>query len=201
MASAFVRTYAAMDGTKTPDFRESFDGTITRILDYKLPTFISRTCTFLDMFEANSVAKWGVVSFAVCYGLTAAILYVEATDARLFISEPTNVETRNVGIDSDGQIRKDHIGEHALNGFAIGCRAATFLWVFMMFLAYWTSEFDAFDKLDLLALEGLLFSLLPAFGVLMAVAWSSCRRVTHQKQPDEEKGHDQSNMSCKANSP
>ena len=43
-ASALARTYTSMDVTKTVEFKASFNRTITRVLDNKLPVLILRTC-------------------------------------------------------------------------------------------------------------------------------------------------------------
>lgn len=43
-ASAFAKTYAGTDVTRTVEFKTAFNTTLLRVLDDKLPALISQTC-------------------------------------------------------------------------------------------------------------------------------------------------------------
>ncbi|KAL8722419.1 MAG: hypothetical protein Q9225_001098 [Loekoesia sp. 1 TL-2023] len=77
-ASALARAYAGMDVTKTVEFKASLNSTVSRILDDKLPTFISRTCISLDVFNASPVLDLAYMAFAACHGLSIAVYYTTA---------------------------------------------------------------------------------------------------------------------------
>ena len=55
-ASSIIERYGSMDGTKTAEFRASLKGTVSQVLDDKLPMLISRACVsgrWGNLFVAN----------------------------------------------------------------------------------------------------------------------------------------------------
>ncbi|KAL9600122.1 MAG: hypothetical protein Q9219_003378 [cf. Caloplaca sp. 3 TL-2023] len=175
-ASKIAKVYASMDVTKTAEFKTSVNTTITQILDDKLPMFISRTCTSLDVFNASPPGYWAFMVFAACYGLSMPILYAQASslkeqEARKMAD---SWEEEGAGVCNTAFAQAQ---ERIVSGFVIGCEVAATAWIAVLSLSLWTLIFDNFDYLNLLSLEGLLFSLLPAMGALISLTLTSESRA------------------------
>ncbi|KAL8944461.1 MAG: hypothetical protein Q9211_000558 [Gyalolechia sp. 1 TL-2023] len=167
-ASRFARIYASMDVTKTVDFQLSLNRTVTRILDEKLPVLISRTCVSLDVFKASAALRLAYMTWIIIYGLSIAVFYTQVSCSN------DGHSGRETGYSLDEEVggkcsaEEDYVQESISRGFEIGCRVATVVWILMLSSLPWSSAFEAFDYLTLLSLEGLLFSILPAMGILIS---------------------------------
>lgn len=170
-ASAFAKTYAGMDITKTIDFRSSLNSTMTRTLDEKLPALISRACASLDVFKASPALRLAYMICAAIYGLSVVVLYTQVSSLEDERPGIVNGSYANDGVDRMHSADDGYIRESISVGFLIGCRVATVVWMFILSSLPWSSAYEGFDYTALISIEGLLFSMLPAIGILTSIAW------------------------------
>lgn len=149
----------------------------------------------LDVFNASPALGLAYMAFAACYGLSIAVHYTTVPTSNNRDSGPRTVNPNHRATERDGRFDDSYIQESVAGGFAVGCRVAAVVWTIMFSLFFWTSIFDVFDWLDILALKGLLFSILPAIGALLSAAWHSDRQTIRRVSSDEEKGGVERNWS------
>ena len=128
------------------------------------------------------------MAFAACYGLSLAILYSQALDLNEQNPRIWTVDFEDQMADEGCGPDNRNIADSICTGFALGCRVATVAWIVMLLLFFWTPAIEFLDRLDILSLEGFLFSALPAIGALFSAAWPLSLRTVRRPSLDEEKG-------------
>ncbi|KAL8944102.1 MAG: hypothetical protein Q9216_000693 [Gyalolechia sp. 2 TL-2023] len=178
-ASQFAKTYAGMDVTKAVDFKLSLNSTMTRVLDEELPMLISRTCFSLDVFNASPALRFAYMIFVALYGLSIVVFYTQVSCSTEQHAGTGSSYSLDEEVDRNGSTEDGYVQEMMCGGFVIGCKVATVVWILVLSSFPWSSAaFDGYDCLALLSLEGFLFSMLPAMGGLISVAWPPSFRTT-----------------------
>ncbi|KAI4263005.1 MAG: hypothetical protein L6R42_001826 [Xanthoria sp. 1 TBL-2021] len=191
-ASSLLQQYGGMDATKTFEYKASFNETISRVLDNKLPTVISRACVGgrsstlqapnftdtkpsqiqMDDFYTNPALLWSYVPFCVCHVAFVLIMNMKIytrwwkTHAARIVSP--GFETGNHYAFVDVALQ-----DSIACGLTIGYDIAALVNVLLQISYFTSSKFDDFDSFDLITMMGLLFSLLLVIGALASASWPS----------------------------
>ncbi|KAL8835295.1 MAG: hypothetical protein Q9170_003381 [Blastenia crenularia] len=176
-ASTLARTYAGMDVTKTIDFKASFNSTITRVLDEKLPPLISRTCASSLFHMASPAPKLVYMTFVACYELSIIFLYTKASLVGRADSGTKTGWYEQQEVDKDRDVEEANFQGLIDGGFRSGCEMATVVCFIMLYLSFSRTAFNVLGVFDLMNLKGVLFSMLPVIGVLSSAAWPLDRRA------------------------
>ncbi|KAI4277133.1 MAG: hypothetical protein LQ337_002006 [Flavoplaca oasis] len=180
-ASSILERYGSMDGTKTAEFRASLKGTVTQVLDDKLPMVISRACNQMHIFHLNSALQWAIEVFFGCHIICVVIMHAKVWKP-WWKDQAARIASGEFEEDSRRALTEVAFLDSMACGLTMGYEIAVSLNV-LLHISYFTSSVSTdFDPFELLVIQGLLFSLLLVIGALASASWPSEHNTIHRSQ-------------------